>query len=68
MRVGNDQAMLWKAIPKPLRRWLFLAVLLPVAVWGLERLGNELAERRGENTASKALRAPRRVLKTTGIV
>jgi hypothetical protein len=59
---------MWKAIPKPMRRWLFLAVLLPVAVWGLERLGNELAERRGESGTTKALRAPRRVLKTTGVV
>ena len=46
---------MWKAIPKPMRRWLFLAVLLPVAVWGLERLGNELAERRGESGTTKAL-------------
>jgi len=59
---------MWKALPRPLRRWMFLAVLLPLAVWGLERLGNELAARRGDNTASKALRAPRRVLKNTGIV
>ena len=65
--MGKDGPM-WKAIPKPLRRWLFLAVLLPVAVWGLERLGDELAERRGENTASKALRTPRRVLRNTGVV
>lgn len=59
---------MWKAIPKPARRWLFLAVLLPLAVWGLEKLGDELAERRGEGTTTKALRTPRRVLKSTGIV
>ena len=59
---------MWKAIPKPLRRWLFLAVLLPFAVWGLERLGDELAERRGESTATRAMRTPRRVLKSTGVV
>jgi hypothetical protein len=59
---------MWKAIPKPLRRWMFLTVLLPFALWGLSRLGDELAERRGESTTTRALRAPRRVLKSTGLV
>ena len=59
---------MWKMIPKPLRRFLFLAVLLPFAVWGLERLGDELAAKRGESTATRAMRTPRRVLKNTGIV
>ncbi len=58
---------MWKTLPRPVRRWLFLAVLLPVAAWGLSRLGDELAERRGENGATKAMRAPRRMLKSTGI-
>jgi hypothetical protein len=59
---------MWKSIPKPMRRWLILAVVLPLAVWGLERLGDELAERRGENPATRALRTPRRVLKSSGVV
>jgi hypothetical protein len=52
---------MWKAIPKPIRRWLWLVVVLPTAFWGLSRLGDELAKRRGESTTTKALRAPRRV-------
>jgi hypothetical protein len=56
---------MWKAIPKPIRRWLFLAVLVPLTFWGLERLGEELARRRGESTATKVLRAPRRVMQRT---
>jgi hypothetical protein len=59
---------MWKAIPKPLRRWLFLTVLLPFALWGLAKLGDEIAERRGESSTTKALRTPRRVLKNTGVV
>ncbi|HEX5587612.1 MAG TPA: hypothetical protein VFZ17_09905 [Acidimicrobiia bacterium] len=58
---------MWKALPKPVRRWLFLAVLLPFAAWGLERLGNELAAKRGESGATKAMRAPRQMLRATGI-
>ncbi|MET0420584.1 MAG: hypothetical protein ABW073_02675 [Acidimicrobiia bacterium] len=58
---------MWKTIPRPIRRWLFLAVLLPFAAWGLSRLGDELAAKHGENGATKAMRAPRRVLKATGI-
>jgi hypothetical protein len=64
---GQVGGMVFKAIPRPIRRWLFLAVLLPFAAWGLSRLGDELAARRGENSATKAMRAPRRVLKATGI-
>ena len=58
---------MWKMIPGPIRRWLFLVVLLPLAAWGLARLGDEIAERRGETTATRAMRAPRRVLKSVGI-
>ncbi|MET0275324.1 MAG: hypothetical protein ABW211_00600 [Acidimicrobiia bacterium] len=56
-----------KTIPRPIRRWLFLAVLLPFAAWGLSRLGDELAAKRGESTATKAMRAPRKVLRATGV-
>lgn len=58
---------MWKSLPKPVRRWLFLAVLLPFAAWGLDRLGNELASKHGENGATKAMRAPRRMLHASGI-
>ena len=58
---------MWKRMPKPVRRWLFLVVLLPFAAWGLERLGDELASKRGESGATKAMRAPRQMLRATGI-
>ena len=49
---------MWKMIPGPIRRWLFLVVLLPLAAWGLDASANEIAERRGETTATRAMRAP----------
>ena len=41
---------------------MWLAVVLPAAFWGLSKLGDELAHRRGESTTTKVLRTPRRLL------
>ncbi len=43
---------------KPIRRWVILAVALPVVSWLLAQLANRIRAERGESTVTKALRAP----------
>jgi hypothetical protein len=41
----------------PLRRWLLLAVGIPLGAWALERVANEIEERKGDHPAARGLRA-----------
>jgi len=40
------------------RRWLILAVAVPLGSWALARLSDRIREQRGESTMTKAMRAP----------
>jgi hypothetical protein len=51
---------MWKLIPRPLRRWLLLAVALPVFAWLLDQAAEVIAQRRGESVTTKIMREPRR--------
>ena len=51
---------MWKLIPKPLRRWVLLAVVVPLFAWFLEQAAEFIAQRRGESRTTKLLREPRR--------
>ncbi len=51
---------MWKLIPRPLRRWLLLAVALPLFAWLLDQAAEEIAQRRGESRTTKLMREPRR--------
>jgi len=41
-----------------MRRWLLLAVAVPLAAWLLDRIADQIALRRGESRVTRALRAP----------
>jgi hypothetical protein len=41
-----------------IRRWLLLAVALPVASWGLAKLADRIRARRGDSTVTRVMRAP----------
>jgi hypothetical protein len=45
-------------ISKRIRRWVILAVALPVVSWLLARTADHIGERRGETAMTKVLRAP----------
>jgi hypothetical protein len=51
---------MWKLIPRPLRRWLLLAVALPLFAWLLDQAAEQIAQRRGETRTTKLMREPRR--------
>lgn len=39
------------------RRWLLLAVGIPLGAWALERVADEIEERKGDHPAARNLRA-----------
>lgn len=47
---------MWAFASRQFRRWLIVAVGVPVAAWALDRLGEQLEARRGETTLSQAVR------------
>ena len=52
---------MWKLIPRSLRRWLLLAVALPLFAWLLDQAAEVIAQRRGSETrTTKLMREPRR--------
>jgi hypothetical protein len=51
---------MWKLIPRPMRRWLLLAVALPLFAWLLDQAAELIAQRRGESRTTKLMREPRR--------
>ena len=40
------------------RRWLFLAIAIPLGSWLLARVADRVASERGEGKVTKVLRAP----------
>lgn len=54
---------MWKLIPKPLRRWILFAVLVPLVALLLERAAEAIAQRRGESRTTRIMREPRRWLR-----
>jgi hypothetical protein len=49
-----------------LRRWVLLAVALPVAAWALDRAGTALEQRQGSTRVSRALRGSGGILRDFG--
>jgi hypothetical protein len=49
-----------------LRRWVLLAVALPVAAWALDRAGTTLEQRQGSTRVSRALRGSGGILRDFG--
>jgi hypothetical protein len=41
-----------------IRRWVILAIAVPLASWALAKVADRIREKRGESTMTKALRAP----------
>ena len=41
-----------------IRRWLLLAIALPLGSWALARIADRIRARRGESTVTRMLRAP----------
>ena len=41
-----------------IRRWVILAVAVPLASWALAQVADRIRAKRGESTMTKALRAP----------
>jgi hypothetical protein len=41
-----------------LRRWVILAIAIPLVSWLLARLADRIGRSRGESTMTRALRAP----------
>ncbi|HVM00250.1 MAG TPA: hypothetical protein VM324_13240 [Egibacteraceae bacterium] len=46
---------MWAFASKRLRRWVIVAVGVPVAAWTLDRLGERLEERGGETYLTKVI-------------
>lgn len=51
---------MWKLIPRPLRRWVLLAVAVPVGAWLLDQAAEIIAQRTGETRTTMIMREPRR--------
>jgi hypothetical protein len=51
---------MWKLIPRRVRRWLLLAVAVPVGAWLLDQAAEVMAQRTGETRTTKIMREPRR--------
>lgn len=49
--------MVWAFVSRRFRRWALFAVGVPVAAWTLDRIGEEMEERRGESSTTQALRS-----------
>jgi len=47
-------------ISKTFRRWLILAVAVPLVSWLLAKIADRMREKRGETSITKALGAPQR--------
>jgi hypothetical protein len=45
-------------------RWVLLTIVLPLAVWSLDRLGSAIESRRGESNATRLLHWPRAARRT----
>jgi hypothetical protein len=41
-----------------LRRWVILAIAVPLAAWLLARVADRIGRSRGESTMTRAMRAP----------
>jgi hypothetical protein len=41
----------------PLRRWLLVAVGIPLGAWALERAAEEIEQRKGDHPVARNLRA-----------
>lgn len=46
---------MWAFASRRLRRWMIVAVGVPVAAWTLDRLGERLEERHGETALTRAI-------------
>jgi hypothetical protein len=53
---------MWKLIPKFVRRWFFVVIVVPLLAWGLELAADALERRRGPSRATHLMRQPRRFL------
>jgi len=51
---------MWKLIPRPLRRWVLLAVAVPVGAWLLDQAAEIIAARGGETRTTTIMREPRK--------
>jgi hypothetical protein len=51
---------MWKLIPRPVRRWVLLAVAVPVGAWLLDQAAEVIAQRKGETRTTMIMREPRR--------
>lgn len=47
---------MWAFASRQVRRWMILAVGVPVAAWALDRLGERLEARTGETLLTQAVR------------
>jgi hypothetical protein len=51
---------MWKLIPRRVRRWLLLAVAVPVGAWLLDQAAEVIAQRNGETRTTQIMREPRK--------
>jgi hypothetical protein len=49
---------MWFLISRRFRRWLIIALAVPLGSWLLAKLADRIGDRRGESAMTKALRAP----------
>jgi hypothetical protein len=41
-----------------IRRWVILAIAVPLGSWALAKIADQIREQRGESSVTRALRAP----------
>jgi hypothetical protein len=41
-----------------IRRWVILAIAVPLGSWALAKIADQIRAKRGESTVTRALRAP----------
>ena len=51
---------MWKLIPRRVRRWVLLAVAVPVGAWLLDQAAEVMAQRHGETRTTRIMREPRK--------
>jgi hypothetical protein len=51
---------MWKLIPRPVRRWVLLAVAVPMGAWLLDQAAGVIAQRKGETRTTMIMREPRK--------
>jgi hypothetical protein len=66
MRVGHagsSVSVMWAFLSARLRRWVVLAVVVPLLGWVLGRIGDLIEARRGPNGVSRGLQKGRALLR-----